>query len=80
MINGTTKEIEFLDPEDRKTVHFFRYVNRVPLNNANPGLLVNVLEYWQVGKAEKIPKFCWGYRSAITDENAYDLMRARRAR
>lgn len=77
---GRATDIEFLDPEDRKTAHFFRYLNQVPLNKSNPDLLVNVLEYWQIGKDEEITKFSWVTDIEITEENVYKLMRAGRAR
>lgn len=77
---GRAREIECIDPEDRKKVHFFKFVNQVPLNKSNPDLLVNVLEYIQIDKNEKITKFSWVTDLPITDENVFDLMRAGRAR
>jgi hypothetical protein len=77
---GTATDINFLDPDDRQTAHFFRYKNQVPLNKSNPDVLVNVLDYWQVGKNEKITKFSWVTDIEITNENVFDLMRAGRAR
>lgn len=77
---GRASELDFLDPKDRKTMHFFRYLNQVPLNKSNPDLLVNVLEYHQIDKNEKITRFSWVTDIEITDENVYKLMRAGRAR
>lgn len=73
-------QMSFIDPENRQTVHFFKFVNQVPLNKSNPDLLVNVLEYSQIDKNEKITTFSWVTDIEITKENAYSLMRAGRAR
>lgn len=77
---GRGREIDFIDPEDRKKVHFFKYMNQIPLNKSNPDLLVNVLEYVQIDKNEKFTKFSWVTDLPITDENVFELMRAGRAR
>jgi hypothetical protein len=73
-------EMSFIDPEDRQTGHFFKFVNRIPLNKSNPDLLVNVLEYCQIDKNEKITTFSWVTDIEITKETVYRLMRAARAR
>jgi len=78
--DGTATDIKFLDPDDRKKMHFFRFVNQVPLNKSNPDLLINVLEYWQIDKDEKITKFSWVTDIPITKENVFKLMQAGRAR
>ena len=77
---GKVTEIDFLDSEDRKKAHFFRFINQIPLNNAHPDLLINVLEYWQIDKDEKITKFSWITDIPITEENVFQLMQAARAR
>jgi hypothetical protein len=77
---GTATEVEFLDTDDRQKVHFFRFKNGVELNKSNPDLLVNVLEYWQIGKDEKITRFSWVTDLEITEDNVFQLMRAGRAR
>lgn len=77
---GRLNEIELHDPEDHDKIHYFRYLNQVPLNKSNPDLLVNVLEYWQVDKNDEITKFSWVTDLPITDENVMDLMRAGRTR
>lgn len=77
---GKTTDIEFLDQGDKNKAHFFRFMNQVPLNKSNPDLLVNVLEYWQIDKDEKITKFSWVTDIPITKENVFQLMRAGRAR
>jgi hypothetical protein len=73
-------QMSFIDPEDRQTGHFFKFVNQVPLNKSNPDILVNVLEYSQIDKNEKITTFSWVTDIEITEENVYSLMRAGRAR
>lgn len=77
--NGEAIEHDLPDPQNPKLHHFFRFVNRVPLNASNQDLLVNVLEYW-----EESPKgtqhFCWVTDFTITCENAYSIMRGGRAR
>jgi len=75
-----TTDIEFLDQDDKHKAHFFRFMNQVPLNKSNPDLLVNVLEYWQIDKDEKITKFSWVTDILITKENVFQLMQAGRAR
>ncbi|KJS02868.1 MAG: transposase [Desulfobulbaceae bacterium BRH_c16a] len=77
---GKATDIEFLDPKDRQKGHFFRFMNQIPLNKSHPDLLVNVLEYWQIDKDEKITKFSWVTDIPITEENVFQLMRAGRAR
>ena len=78
--DGNASEFEFLDSGDRQTGHFFKYFNHVPLNKSNPDLLVNILEYHQVDKNEKMTRFSWVTDIEITDDNIYQLMRAGRAR
>jgi len=77
---GETTEFTLPDPENPKVDHAFRFVNGVPLNKSNQDLLVNVLEYWQVDDSGKMTKFSWVTDLTITQDNAYDLMRAGRAR
>ena len=73
-------EMFFIDPDDRQTGHFFKFVNRISLNKSNPDLQVNVLEYCKIDKNEKITTFSWVTDIEITKENVYRLMRAGRAR
>jgi len=77
---GRLNEVELHAPEDHDKIHYFRYLNQVPLNKSNPDLLVNVLEYWQVDKDDEITKFSWVTDLPITEDNVMDLMRAGRAR
>ena len=77
---GRLNEVELHAPADHDKIHYFRYLNQVPLNKSNPDLLVNVLEYWQVGKDDEISKFSWVTDLPITEDNVMHLMRAGRAR
>jgi hypothetical protein len=59
--------------------HRFQFVNQVPLNESHPDLLVNFLEYWErTDSGEQY--FSWVTDIAITQHNAYALMRGGRAR
>jgi hypothetical protein len=60
-------------------IHRFRWINQVPLNESNQGVLVNFLEYWQVGR-KKTLHFTWITDFAISQANAYPIMRGGRAR
>lgn len=76
---GEAVEHHVQDPKNPKVHHFFRFVNRVPINASNQDLLVNVLEYWEEGPKGS-QHFCWVTDFTITPENAYSIMRAGRAR
>jgi hypothetical protein len=73
---GETTEFEL---ERDGVIHRFRWLNQVPLNASNPDLLVNFLEYWEVG-ASKTRHFTWITSFTITQLNAHSLMRGGRAR
>jgi hypothetical protein len=76
---GDAVEVRMNDPKNGKVDHFFRFVNGVALNQSNPDLLVNVLEYWEVtDKGTK--SFSWVTDFPVTHENAYEIMRGGRAR
>lgn len=78
--NGQAAEFEYTDPDEPEKIHYFRFLNQVPLNQSNQDLLVNFLEYWQVDKHGKTTKFSWVTDLAITRENAVEIMQAGRAR
>jgi hypothetical protein len=59
--------------------HRFRFLNDAPLNETNPDVRVNFLEYWET-KGDKIQYFTWITDFTITKNNAFDLMRGGRAR
>jgi hypothetical protein len=60
-------------------VHRFSFVNQLPLNKSNSDILVNFVEYWEIGK-DKTQHFCWVTDFIITKLNAYTIMRGGRAR
>lgn len=70
--------VEFAMTE-QGTTHRFHFINNVPLNESNPDLLVNFLEYWEItAKGEK--HFAWVLDLPIHQTNAYAYMRGGRAR
>ena len=73
---GKTTEWEY---EEGKVIHRFRWINQVPLNEANQEVLVNFLEYWEVGP-KRTQHFTWITDFTISPENAYPLMRGGRSR
>jgi len=77
---GKVTEFECPAPDDPEKIHYFRFVNQVPLNQSSQDLLVNFLEYWQVGKDDKITRFSWVTDLPVTRQNAFDIMRAGRSR
>jgi hypothetical protein len=52
----------YTDPETG-VIHCFRWVNQVPLNKSHPHLLVNLLEYWEIGPDLHVQY----YNSWVTD-------------
>jgi hypothetical protein len=77
---GQVTELQRVDAEDPEKLHFFRFINQAPLNGSRQDLLVNFLEYWQVDKKNRITRFSWVTDLTITPENAWEIMRAGRAR
>lgn len=79
---GKATEFTISDPERPGVHHCFRFVNQVPLNKSSQDKrLVNFLEYWENhDNGKKDQHFTWVTDLAITEENAYDIMRAGRAR
>jgi hypothetical protein len=60
-------------------VHRFSFVNQMPLNKSHPGVLVNFVEYWEIGK-DQTQHFCWVTDFRITELNVFTIMRGGRAR
>jgi len=60
-------------------VHRFSFVNQLPLNKSNPDILVNFVEYWEIGKG-KTQHFCWVTDFTVTKMNVFTIMRGGRAR
>jgi hypothetical protein len=76
---GEAIDFDLPDEKDPRVHHFFRFTNRVPLNESNQDLLVNVLEYWEEG-GKKSRQFCWVTDFTLTRDNVHDIMRGGRAR
>lgn len=77
---GQTTEYRLIDPDDPKIIHQFRFLNDVPLNQANRDLHVNVIDYWQHHEDKKSMHFSWVTDFTVTTDNVYQLMRGGRAR
>jgi len=60
--------------------HRFRYLNGVPLNEANFELEINFLEYWETSPKGKVTHFSWVTDIPINESNLMELMRGARAR
>jgi hypothetical protein len=75
----TAGKMSELELEQDGIIHRFRWINQMPLNESNPDMLVNFLEYWQVG-IEKTRHFSWITDFTISQDNAYLLMRGGRGR
>ena len=62
-----------------QTVHRFSFINGVALNQANPDLLVNFIEYWEI-RPGKMQHFSWVTDFTVTTVNVMRLMQGGRAR
>jgi hypothetical protein len=77
---GQIQVLSLVDPAT-DLLHHFRFGNRVPLNESNPDVLVNVLEYWEFDRDLKTRRhFSWISDFLLTPENVWDIMRGGRAR
>jgi hypothetical protein len=72
-------EFSMTDEMDPKIIHKFRFLNAIPLNQANMDIKVNFLEYWQIMPGKTL-HFSWITDITITGDNVCKLMRAGRAR
>jgi len=59
--------------------HRFQYLNAVPLNESNPEVPVNFMEYWEIN-GDKTQHFSRITDFTISETTAFDLMRGGRAR
>jgi hypothetical protein len=59
---GTLAACQFRDLRT-DTIHCFRWLNQAPLNASHPDLLVNFLEYWEIGPDFRVQY----YNSWLTD-------------
>lgn len=75
----STTEWETIDPETG-LLRGYRIAHDIPLNDTHPDLLVNSLDYWEVGSDGVEHNWHWITNLSITRNNAYDIMRAGRSR
>jgi hypothetical protein len=61
-------------------LHHFRLCNSAPLNESNPDVLVNVLEYWEVHPDRTVQYFSWITDFTLNADNVWAIMRGGRAR
>jgi len=73
---GRTTEYEV---RQGKTVHRFSFVNGVPLNQSNPDVGVNFVEYWEICP-DKTQHFSWVTDFTVIRLNVMAIMRGGRAR
>jgi hypothetical protein len=73
---GQTTEYEV---QEGQTVHRFSVSNGLALNQSNPDLLVNFIEYWEI-RPDQTQHFSWVTDFAVTATNVMTLMRGGRAR
>lgn len=85
---GRTQTLTLEDPATG-VLHHFRFHNSVPLNEAHPDCLVNVLEYWEihptkivknVERVGKVQYFSWITDFVLVLDNVYPIMRGGRSR
>lgn len=76
---GQTQTLTATDA-DTGIVHHFRFHHDMSLNESNPDMLVNVLEYWEIDAKGKIQYFSWITDLPLTPDTVYAVMRGGRAR
>ncbi len=79
-VNRAPATAEYTMTDEQGVTHRFRYLNGVPLNDANFDLEVNFFEYWETTPQGKVTHFSWVTDIHITPENLMKLMRGGRAR
>ncbi len=76
---GRITEFIYDAENDPDTIHSFRFLNGVPLNQSNQDVLVNYLEYSKV-TAKGTRLFSWITDFTVTMDNAYQIMKGGLAR
>ena len=74
-----TQVLTLVDPATG-ILHHFRFCNSAPLNESNPDVLVNVLEYWEVHPDRTVQYFSWITDFTLNADNVWSIMRGGRAR
>jgi hypothetical protein len=62
------------------TIYHFRWLNQVPLNEANPDVLVNLLEYWEIHDGQVTFHSSWVTDGELNEDTVWSVMRGGRAR
>ena len=76
---GRMQVLTLVDPATN-ILHHFRFCNGAPLNESNPDVLVNVLEYWEVHPDRTVQHFSWITDFTLNADNVWTIMRGGRAR
>ena len=76
---GLTTHYDMPDPDDPTITHRFRFLDEVPLNQSHLELLVNFVEYWEIGP-KGTQHFAWVTDLPVTKGTVYRIMRGGRAR
>jgi hypothetical protein len=76
---GRMQVLTLVDPATN-ILHHFRFCNGAPLNESNPDVLVNVLEYWEVHPDRTVQHFSWITDFTLDADNVWTIMRGGRAR
>ncbi len=72
--------IEYEKIDEDGTKHRYRFINGVPLNDANFNLEVNFLEYWEIKSNGKEQHFSWVTDIKLSENNVKKVMKGGRAR
>jgi hypothetical protein len=62
------------------TIYHFRWLNQVPLNEANPDVWVNLLEYWEIHDGQVTFHSSWVTDWELNEATVWSVMRGGRAR
>jgi hypothetical protein len=76
---GQMQVLTLIDPATN-ILHHFRFCNAAPLNESNPDVLVNVLEYWEIHPDRTVQRFSWITDFTLNADNVWAVMRGGRAR
>ena len=74
-----TDQTTVYEQREGKTIHRYRFINQVPLNESNQDVLVNFLEYWEI-KGDKVHHFSWVTDLTLKKWTVRAVMRGGRAR
>ena len=66
--------------KEKGAEHSFRFMNGVPLNEANPDCIINFIEYTETKDNGKIQRFSWVTDIEVNETNITKIMRGARAR